>query len=39
MDKGCQHNYDHSLLVDKNVKDSRLNLTFRSFKFDIYKTN
>ena len=37
MDKGCQYNYDHSLLVDKNIKDSRLNLTFRSFKFDTYK--
>lgn len=36
MDKGCQDNYEHSLIADKTIKESRLNLTFRKFKFDTY---
>lgn len=37
MGKGCQENYDHSLPVDKTIKDPRLNLTFRLFDSDRYK--
>lgn len=37
MDKGCQDNYEHSLITDKNIKESRLNLTFRKFKFNTYE--
>lgn len=36
MDKGCQENYEHSLLANKNLKNPRLNITFRNFKFDTY---
>ena len=36
MDKGCQENYLHCLLEDKKCKESRLNLTFRFFKYDSY---
>lgn len=33
MDDGCQNNYEHCLLPNKEIKKSRLNLTFRKFKF------
>lgn len=38
MGNGCQENYEHSLLVDKLCKDPRLNLTFRLFDEERYKT-
>ncbi len=37
MGDGCQENYQHSLPVDKSVKEPRLNLTFRLFDPDRYK--
>ncbi len=36
MDSGCQQKYEHSLLTNKCLKDPRLNITFRHFKFDEY---
>ena len=36
MDRGCQENYEHCLLQNKEEKGSRLNLTFRKFKYDTY---
>ena len=36
MDSGCQQNYEHALLVDKEIKEPRLNITFRHFKFEQY---
>jgi alkylated DNA repair dioxygenase AlkB len=39
MDKGCQDNYDHCLVQDKSITNGRLNLTFRSFKFEQYSKN
>lgn len=36
MDSGCQQNYEHSLLVNKEINEARLNITFRNFKFDQY---
>ena len=36
MDSGCQQNYEHALLVDKEIKEPRLNITFRHFKFEEY---
>lgn len=36
MDKGCQEYYEHCLLPNKEIKQPRLNLTFRNFKFDSY---
>jgi len=37
MGNGCQENYQHRLLQDKNCKIPRLNLTFRLFDNDRYK--
>jgi alkylated DNA repair dioxygenase AlkB len=36
MDSGCQNNYEHSLLTNKEIKEPRLNITFRHFKFEEY---
>lgn len=36
MDSGCQKNYEHALLANKEIKEPRLNITFRNFKFDQY---
>lgn len=36
MDKGCQDNYEHCLMPNKEIKTDRLNLTFRKFKFESY---
>jgi alkylated DNA repair dioxygenase AlkB len=36
MDSGCQKNYEHSLLTNKEIKEPRLNITFRNFKFEQY---
>lgn len=32
MGDGCQEEYRHALLLDKDVKDGRINLTFRLFE-------
>ncbi|HSW76825.1 MAG TPA: alpha-ketoglutarate-dependent dioxygenase AlkB [Candidatus Saccharimonadales bacterium] len=37
MGKGCQEEYQHSLLADKTVRDPRLNLTFRLFDNQRYE--
>jgi hypothetical protein len=39
MNKGCQENYEHCLLQDKKIKESRINITFRRFKYDTYSNN
>ena len=36
MDSGCQKNYEHTLLTNKEIKLPRLNITFRNFKFEQY---
>lgn len=36
MDSGCQQNYEHSLLTNKEIKEPRLNITFRYFKLEQY---
>ena len=36
IDKGCQDNYEHALLPNKEIKTDRVNLTFRKFKFETY---
>jgi alkylated DNA repair dioxygenase AlkB len=36
MDSGCQKNYEHALLANKEIKEPRLNITFRNFKFEQY---
>lgn len=38
MANGTQENYQHSLLVDKNCKSPRLNLTFRLFDIERYSS-
>lgn len=37
MDRRCQYNYEHSLPQDKSMKSSRLNITFRYFKWNQYE--
>ena len=39
MGPGCQENYEHSLPVNKNCKQPRLNLTFRLFDNERYKNH
>jgi alkylated DNA repair dioxygenase AlkB len=39
MDDGCQKHYEHSILQDKSVKEPRLNITFRKFKYDTYTSS
>lgn len=36
MDSGCQQNYEHALITNKEIKEPRLNITFRHFKFEQY---
>lgn len=36
MDSGCQENYEHCLMPNKLITESRVNLTFRKFKFEQY---
>lgn len=36
MGKGCQENYEHSVLATKETKGPRINLTFRLFSDDRY---
>lgn len=36
MDLGCQNHYEHCLMQNKDIKESRVNLTFRKFKFEQY---
>lgn len=38
MDNGCQDNYEHCLVYDKQCKDIRINITFRHFKVDTYSS-
>ncbi|AYV84916.1 MAG: hypothetical protein Satyrvirus1_2 [Satyrvirus sp.] len=39
MGNGCQENYDHSLPIDKECHEPRLNLTFRLFDGNRYKNH
>jgi alkylated DNA repair dioxygenase AlkB len=38
MDDGCQHQYEHCVIQNKEIKDVRINITFRHFKFNEYSS-
>jgi alkylated DNA repair dioxygenase AlkB len=38
MDDGCQYEYEHCVIQNKEIKDVRINITFRHFKFNEYSS-